>query len=187
MSWLLEDPTPIYWMLGVLALALLCAVIVTKRLLYVGFAGLLLLLAGGVWLVDYLVLTDHEAVTEACHQLAEAAERADIDRIAELLTPDCSASMPVPVLGFEANNRDQVLGHARAHLPRQGSRQIKVWVVDISSSRDGRSHTCHCDIRASGDFGSYSVNFALVKADFTFTKSGDGRWRVRHMLVRSAQ
>ncbi len=181
MAWLVEDPTPIYWIAGVLALALVCAVFVTKRLLYAGLAGGMLLLAGGVWLLDYLVVTDREAVTEKCLQLAEAAERGDVEGIGEILARDCTAS--IPVIGVHSANRQQILAEARLRLPPQSERRIVLWVVEITSSRDGKAHTCHCDVRASGDFG-VTVGGALVKAEFTFTREDDGQWRVRQMTVR---
>jgi len=184
MNWLLEDPTPIYWMLGVLALALVFALFITKRLLYAGLAGGLVLLAGGAWLLDYLVQTDREEVTEKCFQLGAAAEQADFDRLAELLTRDCSVTSSIPGAQVSARSREEILGHARAYLPARGSREITVWVVEITSSRDGRAHTCHCDIRARGDFGLWQINMAFVKADFTFAKEPDGQWRVRQMQLR---
>ncbi len=187
MNWLLEDPTPIYYMLGVLAVALVVAVCITRRLLYAGLAGGLVLLAGGAWLLDYLVQTDREAVTEKCHQLASAAERADFGRLAELLTRDCSVSSSIPGGPVSARSREELLEHARTYLPARGSREITVWVVEISSSRDGRAHTCHCDIRASGDFGLWQINLYLVKADFTFAKEPDGQWRVRQIQLRPYQ
>jgi hypothetical protein len=185
MRWLLEDPTPIYWMLGVLAVALVFATFITKRLIYAGGVGVVLLLGGLAWLIDYLVVTDREAVAARCFELADAAEKGEVERLGEILSRDCSAS--IPMANIHVDSREELLAHARRHLPREGRREIKVWVVDITSSRDGRSHVCHCDIRVSGDFGPYVINLYLVKADFTFQKEPDGQWRVREMRVQAYQ
>ena len=103
-TWLVEDPTPVYMLLGTLAVALAAGFWIKRRRAYVLGCGLVLLTLGVFFLksgralilvamagvallmglaivIDRVVVTDREQVANIIYDCAAAAERNDLDAV----------------------------------------------------------------------------------------------------------
>src|SRR5947207_3402305 len=87
-TWLTEDPSPVYLILGLVALGLFVAYRVRRqrKFLY-GVVGVAVL-AGVVWLIDYLVVTDREQIVQNVGVMAAAASRRDLERVFDHVSND---------------------------------------------------------------------------------------------------
>src|SRR4051794_10549935 len=81
MSYLTEDPTYVLAALGLSALVLLLAVRVTQQGKYLLWAGIAAALALGVFAFERYWVTDAERVEAVVHDLADALQASDVDRI----------------------------------------------------------------------------------------------------------
>lgn len=87
MTWLLENPVPI-WAVGIALGTLAGLVFLTRRtfvwlFVFVAIVGLTLLLA----LLEWLVVTEREEIELATHQLAAAVEANDLAAVLGMLAP----------------------------------------------------------------------------------------------------
>lgn len=90
MSWFIEDPSPLLYLTIVVQLVLLAALIHTRRVLVIGIMAAVLALLGGVYLIDYLVVTDREEVEAALDEIIVAVADNDQARVLKAIAPDAS-------------------------------------------------------------------------------------------------
>ncbi|REJ67489.1 MAG: hypothetical protein DWQ31_11170 [Planctomycetota bacterium] len=87
MNWLIEDPTALILLVVFVQLILLVVFFRTGRVVMLGWIGALLVLLGLVFLVDYLVVTDREAVALVLDEMVAAAEANDDARLLATISP----------------------------------------------------------------------------------------------------
>jgi hypothetical protein len=178
MTWLTEDPAPVYWTCAALAIILLFTVFATRRLKYLAGVVLVLLIAAGAWLTDVMVVTDRETVESKSLEMAAAAERGDVAGLEQVFSPQ---------FRLLDMNRDQVLRLARRYLPPTELRSIKLWVEEIIGKNGDPELVCKCMVRASGSFSDFTVDTFLGRMDLTYAKDADGQWRIRRMTLTTIQ
>jgi hypothetical protein len=90
MSWLFEDPWPVIWITLVVEALLAAALFNTQsKAVLAGMLGVLAL-AGGLLLVERLVVTETEEVEQTLHDVAEALETNDVAAVLTHLAPDAA-------------------------------------------------------------------------------------------------
>src|SRR5437867_3452454 len=87
-TWLVEDPTIVYLLLGTVALALLSGFWSQRNRGYLYALGVVLLLIAGVWLLDFMVVTDREELLQTLRSLARRVEALDVDGAFEHMADD---------------------------------------------------------------------------------------------------
>lgn len=79
--WIVEDPSTVYFILGIAALGLGVALWLRQERKYLYGLGAVLALALLVALLDFLIVTDYERMQLHIKDMAGAVERKDADRI----------------------------------------------------------------------------------------------------------
>jgi ketosteroid isomerase-like protein len=98
-TWLSEDPWPLGVTFGIVAAACLIALKVTQQGKYLIAAGIALLLAVGVVLIERAWVTEEERVETVIRELGRAVARMDADAALALMTPDVTLAQPGVTLG----------------------------------------------------------------------------------------
>ncbi|ADV64106.1 hypothetical protein Isop_3549 [Isosphaera pallida ATCC 43644] len=105
-DWIYDDPTWLYVVLAALAGLALSLTYITQLAKYLYGALVLLLLAGLIALADWWVVTDRERITEAVHDMAEAARQSDAKRLLSWFDLEAVTLPPIPGRG---SKRPQVV------------------------------------------------------------------------------
>jgi len=178
MTILTEDPTWIYLLLLGAGIVAAVAFFSTQRVLYLLAVPGVLVLAGLVWLVDFLIETDREQVERKVQELAEAVNHADFAKIESLI----SSRFYTPMFTSKQN----LLDNARRYLDPQASRRTSFWQLDTRSVA-GKSLVVDGNVSASGQYGGYNVEGWFGRIEFTFLKDADGQWRIARFVVVDSQ
>lgn len=81
MSWLIEDPSPVLYLTIVIQLILLVMLMQTRRVAVLAIMAVSLALLGGVYLIDFVVVTERETITLHVEDMVDAAEAGDKERL----------------------------------------------------------------------------------------------------------
>jgi hypothetical protein len=167
-TWLVEDPTYVYMLLGIVAVALAAAYWTRRQGKYAIGVGVVLLLIGLVALLDYLIVTDREQIVRNVGSLCQAVGDRDLDRAFAHLSKDFRYHS-LNKATFEENVRRLV----SIHQPNEA----KAWdfeVLDVS--REKRSATVLFRAKVKGNW-SGGAEFYLVRAEYVLDP--DGQWRMK--------
>ncbi|NMC19244.1 MAG: hypothetical protein GYA33_02390 [Thermogutta sp.] len=171
MEWLFEDPTYLYvgLLIVVAILGGMYVSTVKKEFLWAaaGAAGLI----GLVYLADYLVVTDREAVQETIDAGIAALEANDLYSVLDLLAPSAEAARRLASWGL-----DQI------RITR-----VNVSGVKITIRRDASPPTAearffavcrYVDKSGSNAYEAYAANFRVVfeKVDDRWLLTDDYEW-----------
>jgi hypothetical protein len=167
-SWLVDDPTLLLTILGILALALAIAWWLTRqRALLFALAGVVCL-AGLVIVLYYLIDTDAKQIERNLHKMVAGVEAKDPQRIFDYISDRFS------FLGHnKASFRQGVEGYIRSGEV-QG---IKVWAFDVRElNREQR--TAKVLFNAKGQ-GTAFQGYEYVQCKAVFVLDPDGQWRLK--------
>ncbi|MER3416612.1 MAG: hypothetical protein C4297_10420 [Gemmataceae bacterium] len=176
MTWITEDPTPIYAMLAVVTLALAIAGYATGLVRYYLWSLAAVAAAALVFFVDWLVVTDREYVQELTQELAAAAQAGDMARLERLFSDESSSI-------FQGLDKKQLMDLARRWLPRVTPREIVVWGFQIEKTARGSGWRCRCLGKASGTFGGFEIVNQLFQLEVTYFKDRTGQWRIWELRI----
>jgi hypothetical protein len=171
-SWLVEDPTPVYVLLAVAALVLAAAYWNRRKRSYLfGIAGVLLL-AGVVWLIDFLVVTERERLAATVKSMGQAVKAMDVDRVFQHISDSFESS------GLKKSAFQEVV---RRNVRVYEAREMQIWDVEIKEL-DAEKRTANVEFLAKvrGNW-SGGEEFYLVRAEFVL--EADGQWRMRHFTL----
>lgn len=171
-SWFTDNPTWVYFTLAAGAILCFFGFLYTRRVLYFGGIGGLALLAAGVFLLDYLVITDREQVALNTAKLAEAVNRDDVDGFGQFISKEFYT---------DGVKRDTLIQRAREVFP--SLRTVTLQVNEIKAETGGRVLVCHCTGSAAGVVSGYELAGEPYQLTFTYVKDGDGQWRIRRFEV----
>lgn len=165
--WLVEDPTPVYWILGVLAVGLAVGWWVTRQRKYLVGLGAVAALAGLVWLLDFLVVTDSEKIVLAVKDMAAGVETRDTNRIFSHISND----FHLPMWDKKAFRE-----MAEEHIRNGDLNHLSVGDFEPTDvSRAKRKGRMAFSVKPRGRLFSGSEYF-LCRADFVL--EDDGQWRM---------
>lgn len=163
---LAEDPTPVYVLLGLTSLVLLALLWSTRQGKYAVGIGVAVFLAFLVWLLDFLIVTDHEHMVLNVQTMARSVAARDLDSVFGHISED-----------FLYHDRDKQAFRKTAEsvLNTWDIRDIKVWDFQSEeasrSSRQGRL-VFKVKVKEAGGEGFY-------RCRTEFILDPDGRWRLK--------
>jgi hypothetical protein len=173
--WFTENPTGVYLVLAALAGLFVLIFFNSRRVAHLGGVVLCLAAAGGVWLIDYFVVTDVEAVEAAAWELATVIERGDLRALDGLISADYD---PPP------SGKGSIMARAQRYLRPGESRLIRFSQLGVVRSPDPRKCTVRCNASASGSFGTFYVDPPFIGVmELYFKKDADARWRLTGFAV----
>ncbi len=197
MSWLSEDPMPLAGVLGVLAVVFLVLLKLRQQGKYLIWAGIALLLALAVVLVEQVWVTDRERIEAVVYDLADAVERSDADAALSYMTPDVSLTregVSIGGPGFAAVGRlvpgmtPGATNPARAMI--RGTIQtarfdfLTVSHLDVDFGRQTRMGTADFRVHAGGSFGSFNFLTPSSGTDWSLgVREVDDQWKVQSITA----
>jgi hypothetical protein len=166
-TWLVENPTPVYLILGIAALVLLVRWWTTRQKKFVIGLGVVAVLAALVWLLDYLVVTDSEQIVRNVEAMAQAVNDHDMDRAFSYLSKD-----------FDYRGHDKASFRQKADSLQQNYdvRSVTVWDFDTEDvSREKKSGKAKFSVKVKGNWGAEEAYYRC-RAEFVLE---DGQWRLK--------
>ena len=167
-SWLVENPTPVYVILGLTALVLGYGLLVTRERRFALGLGIVAGLFVLVMLLDYLIVTDFEQIQQNVQTMTRGTVEKDLDRVFELISKD-----------FHYHSMDkQSFRRFAGNVQRDWEVQdIKVWEFEAKEiSRQKRTASVDFKIKVEGNWGSRKEYFRCL-AEFSF--DADSTWRLK--------
>ncbi len=170
-SWLVGETSTTLWLLALAAACAVAWLVISRKpaaLVVLAICGLLAL---GVAVADYLVVTDQEAIVALLERTREAFLQEDLATIVEALGPEFAANR----LG-----RAEVERALRELLRQVELVQLRFLVRQMDLPQQGNVATVTLDVVARGtyagqDFGLYRARWRL-----RLRKLPDGRWLLSH-------
>jgi hypothetical protein len=197
--WLSEDPSFVYSALGGLALLVIVLGWMNRdRAIPIGSAKdprkvpravgvlplsvlivvLLALLAAGVRLIDYLIVTDREQIEQAVREMAGGVKTRDLERIFRNVSDTYQ--------GPPGSDKKGVREYVRRHLEQGEVTSIEVWDFSFPEEVSPAQGTAKVQFYAKPRgrlMGARDDLYYLVEA--TFHYDADKRWRLQQFTVRN--
>jgi len=171
-SWLVEDPTIVYLILGTLGLALFAGYWSRRKRGFLYALGVVLLLVGGVWLLDFLVVTEREKLMTSVRAMGARIQALDVDGAFRHISDDYNGT---------GGNKEQFRQYCKQGLTRFGVTDLKVWDESVVEMSDDQ-RTARVEFMAKG-VGSLGQALWLVRANFF--RNDDGQWRLRNFTLHN--
>jgi hypothetical protein len=169
MSWLIDDPTVIYLILGVAVFALAGAWWMTRKRAYAVGAGVGAGLLAVLWLVSTFIQTDAKQIERNIRDMGSGVETNDLDRVFAHIAGDFSVG---------AMDKSAFRQYAERFLRLHQVTGIVVWDYEPREvSRPDRTASVIYKVKAQGMEDAQGVPFYNCRA--TFTLDADGQWRLR--------
>ncbi len=173
MEWLFADPTYLYVVLLIVAAVLLGMFISTVRKEFLWATVAVAVTIGLVFLADYLVITDREAVQQTIDVGIVALEANDLYSVLELLAPSAEATRQ----------------RASWALDQVRFTRVRVSGVKITIDRDKTPPRAearffavfrYVDRSGSNVYGAYAANFRVIfeKVDDRWLLTDHYEWQV---------
>jgi hypothetical protein len=166
-SWLTQNPTQVYFLLGIMALGLGVAFWTTRHGKYLlGFLGVVAL-AVIVGLIDRMVVTDHEKIVANLRVMATHVEKHDLTRIFSLVSPR-----------FKVGGLDKKGFHdwAQRAVEQHNITNIRVWDFQPAEI-DAEKGTARIEFMVKGD-GNWVRGGEFFRCRASFLREADGEWRL---------
>ena len=167
-SWLIEDPTPAYLILGALGLGLGILWWMNRRGAYLIGLGAAALLIGILVLLNYTIDTDSKQIHRKLQTMADSVATRDVEAIfANISSQFRLGSM----------DRQQFQQRVESHLHRGDVQNLKIWdYVPREISREHRTATVTFTVKGSGA-GTSGTEFYNCRASFVLDP--DEQWRLK--------
>jgi hypothetical protein len=173
MSWLIDHANILYILLGIVALGFVTAWWVNKRVKFLAYAGITLLLIGVVWLLTLVVPTDRREIQQHVQAMADAVVRGDDNELFKHVARD---------FRYKDMTREQLAAVIKGVAARHKITEVKIWEFDFDEvSREQR--TAKARFKATV-FDAESV-LAMVLCIATFTREDD-QWKLQTIDFRNA-
>jgi hypothetical protein len=173
MSWLIDNANVAYIMLGLVAVGLLTAGWLTRRVKFFLYAGIPLLLIGLVWLLTRTVATDRGQIQHSVETMAEAVVRGDTNELFKHVSRD-----------FRHNKmpREQLAALVKGIVAQHKINHVKIWEFEFEEvSREKRTAKAHFKATVFDNDGILAMVFCI--ANFTLE---DDRWKLHSIDFRNA-
>lgn len=175
-TWLVENPTPVYMILGLIALVLAYLWSNERDKKYA--IGLAIVLAAIVlvMLVSRFVVTDHERVVLAVQEMAASVKKKDVDRIFSLI------SDKFDVRGV---SKKQFRSRVESRIQRADVTELKVWDFERPKTPPpaGKMAVWFL-VKAQGEA---VPGESFFRCEAFFVKDPDGQWRLSGFRLMDPQ
>jgi LPXTG-motif cell wall-anchored protein len=174
-SWLVENPTPVYLILGAAALLSLVAWWITRKRKFLIGAGIAVILIGVVWLIDFLVVTDGERIVLNVKDMAAAVQAKDVDRIFKHV----SEKFHSPA----GKNKQEFRKTAEDYIRSGRVQEVAVWDFEQKEvSREKRTATVLFMVKARGEKLASGEDLPY-RCTATFRLEPDDQWRMEKFEI----
>ncbi|MGE3807104.1 MAG: hypothetical protein AB7K24_20770 [Gemmataceae bacterium] len=163
--WLVEDPSTVYLILALIALGLVATWFFTKLAKYLLAVAVVGLVALGVMLIDYLIVSTHERIENHLVYMAEKAAVPDLDEVFKFVARD---------FDYGGMNRERFRGHAQGRLHGYKIDEMVLWDFRPEGIKDGVAIITF-NAKVKGDW-SRGAEFFFVRAQFV---KEDGDWKMK--------
>lgn len=175
-TWLVENPTPVYVILGLAGLLLAYLWSGERDKKYAIGLGVVIAAMILVMLVSHFVVTDHEKVVLAVSEMAASVKKKDVDRIFSLI------SDKFDVRGL---NKKQFRAWVEGHIQRADVTELKVWDFERPKTPPppGKMVVWFL-VKAQG--GAVPGE-SFFRCEAFFVKDADGQWRMSGFRLMDPQ
>lgn len=165
--WLVQDPTTVYLILVIAAIALGFATWITRRGKYaVALAGVVALVFL-VWLLDRWVVTDQERIVSHLQVMADGVQRRDLDRIFTLISPSFRVGN---------HNKQSFREWCQRRVTEENITDLRVW--DFAPAEiDPDRGTAQIQFMVKGR-GNWVRGGEFFRCRASFVRDADGEWRL---------
>ena len=182
-----ENPWPLIYGCLIVAAVGLVALRLTQQGKFLMIALGALGLAGGLWLVDRLWVTDVERIEEVVHNLAAAVARSDKEAVVQLL--DSQVSLSQESNGGEIARGAPAIALIRATLANVKFDYVKVRNLGTTAGALSGQGKCDFQVDTMGSVAgpSATMNFMTGPAasdwSLGFIRTPDGSWKVQRITA----
>ena len=181
LSWLVDNSTTVYLVLGVAALALVVGWwlspyedprdrrgrLTRKQRCLLGLAVVAVLCAG-VWVLDRTVETDHKRLVASIEDMGAGVTARDPDRVFKHIAEE---------FRYHGYNKSAFRKLAEPHIRSGEVEHVRLWDFETKDvSREKRTATVKFRVKATGRNLYDDAGYRCVAQ---FVLDGDGRWRVK--------
>jgi hypothetical protein len=168
-SWLVDDASVLYVLLGIVALGLAAGWWFTRQRSYLIGLGVVVLLLVGVWLLGRLIETDAKQIKGKLEAMAAGVEARNPDQIFTHISKDFLYRGRVTKDAFRQKHESDI---------RNGEVQkIKIWDVDVRNvDRTQRTATVFFKTKAEG---MVVRDYQFFNCRATFVLDPDDQWRLK--------
>src|SRR5262245_27176802 len=173
-DWLIENPTPVYLLLGVAAVGLVAAFWFTRKRHWLIGLAVAAVLALAVFLLSFFVVTDGKQILNAITEMRAAVQRRDTDGIVKHLARDFQ---------LQGHDRNRFRSSVEQVFKNGIVDDVEVWEFDeMKVDRPAKQASLAFKAkpkkagREVSETGVYLVRAAFVLED-------DGQWRMKTFQV----
>ena len=170
-SWLVGDTSTTLWSLALVAAVLVAWLVIRRTRAAAVLLAVCAVLALGVALADYLVVTDREAIEQLLEQTRQAFLEEDIPAILDLLAPEFATQR------FARARAEEVLRELARQIELS---RLRFHIRQMDIPEDGNIATVTVDVVAQGTYGGQDFGVYLARWRIRLRKLPDGRWRLSH-------
>jgi hypothetical protein len=178
MHFLAEDPWPLIGVLGVVAAGCLIALKLTQQGKYLIWALGCLALAGLMFGIERIWVTDAERIEDVVRSLGRDAARSDIEGVFSRLTPDATFSS-----GAASVKGPFARGLIKKALEETRFDFVRISQVHADVRPLARRGTAEFRVHTGGSHGHYNFLTGPEGTDwsFGFEETGDHQWKVNRI------
>lgn len=187
--WLSEDPTIVYFILGLAALVLGMTLWVRQQRKYLIGLGIVALLIFCVWLTDHLVVTDGEQVVANLEKMASAVKAQNTDGIFEHIADEFT---------WQGMDKTAFRAYVGRAMGQGGVNDLALWDFEQTSidkaavfekqyrmkfdAKFGNADMLHIYFKAKPK-GSWTGDAAFYFCRSWFARGPDGHWRLVTFII----
>jgi hypothetical protein len=184
MTFLSEDPTFLVGGLLLVAGAFLLALKVTQQGKYAIRAGVAVVLASAVVLIEWVWVTDNERIEQVVYDLGRAVQSSDADRVLAHLTPTVQYKH-----GETALSEEMTRGIIRSNLSNARFNFVRISDLQTSAGRQSRRGLADFRVISSGTLntshGIMDARTNVTSWQLGFQETEPGVWKVNRITAVS--
>ena len=172
MSWFIDHANILYLLFGIIALGFVTAWWLNKRVKFLAYAGVAVLLIAAVWLLTYLIPTDRKEIHDAVQTMAGAVVSGDDKELFKHVSRE-----------FRHNNlnREQLAAIVKGIAAQHKLGEVKIWQFECDEvSREKGLAKAHFNATVFDGEGN-PMRIVLCVATFALE---DGQWKLRAIDFR---
>jgi hypothetical protein len=169
-DFLAENPATVYLVLGTFAVIFLVAYWVTRKKRFLIGVGAMAALGGIVWLIDFLVVTDHEQIVASVEEMANGVRAKDANRIFGHVSDE---------FRLGGLNKAGLRSRADGILARGDLQDVRVWDFQHAEiNRPAADRPTATIVFKFKPIGNVAPEDTFYRCRANFVLEADGKWRM---------